>query len=244
MSVTPATASSPSAPANLRATAGNTSVTLNWNASSSGSPTSYRIYRGTKSDGEVTTPVATTNGTTTTFTDTGLKNGTTYFYFVSAANAVGGSPNSNEITAVPVAGGSTPTPTPTATGPVPLSQGKTATASSQENANLAAAKAVDGNTTTRWGSAFSDPQWLQVDLGASHAINRIVLRWEAAYGRAFQLQTSPDGVTWTTIYSTTTGTGGVQDLAVSGNGRYVRMNGTQRATGYGYSLFEFQVYGT
>jgi hypothetical protein len=240
--VTPATASSPSAPTNLRATAGNTSATLTWGASASGSPTSYRIYRGTKSDGEVNTPVGTVTGTS--FTDTGLKNGTTYYYFVSAANAVGGSPNSNEVTVVPVAGGSTPTPTPTATGPVPLSQGKPATASSQENANLAAAKAVDGNTGTRWSSAFSDPQWLQVDLGATHAINRIVLRWEAAYGRAFQLQTSPDGMTWTTIYSTTTGTGGVQDLTVSGNGRFVRMNGTQRATGYGYSLFEFQVYGT
>ena len=92
MTVTPATASVPSGPTNLRATAGNTSVTLSWTGSSSGSPTSYSVYRGTKSDGEAVTPVGTTSGTTKTFTDTGLKNGTTYFYYVQATNAVGGSP--------------------------------------------------------------------------------------------------------------------------------------------------------
>ncbi len=58
MIVTPATASSPSGPTNLRATPGNGGATLTWNASASGSPTSYNIYRGTKSDGEVNTPAA------------------------------------------------------------------------------------------------------------------------------------------------------------------------------------------
>ena len=125
-----------------------------------------------------------------------------------------------------------------------LSQGHPASASSTENAGTPASAAVDGNTGTRWSSAFSDPQWIQVDLGASHSISRVVLNWEAAYARAFQVQTSADGTSWTTISSTTTGTGGVQDLSVSGSGRYVRVNGTQRATQYGYSLWEFQVYGT
>jgi beta-glucanase (GH16 family) len=125
-----------------------------------------------------------------------------------------------------------------------LSQGHPATASSTENATFPASAAVDGNTGTRWSSAFSDPQWLQVDLGATHTVSRVVLNWEPAYARAFQVQTSTNGTTWTTIYSTTTGTGGVQDLTVSGSGRYVRMNGTARATAYGYSLWEFQVYGS
>jgi beta-glucanase (GH16 family) len=125
-----------------------------------------------------------------------------------------------------------------------LSQGRPTTASSTENAGTVAANATDGNNGTRWSSAFSDPQWLQVDLGATHPVNRVVLNWEAAFGRAFQVQTSNDGTTWTTIYSTTTGTGGVQDLAVSGSGRYVRVNGTQRGTQYGYSLWEFQVFGS
>src|ERR1035437_5595237 len=125
-----------------------------------------------------------------------------------------------------------------------LSQGKPATASSTESAAYPAANAVDGNTSTRWSSAFSDPQWLQVDLGASASITQVVLNWEAAYATAFQIQTSPDGTTWTPVYSTTTGTGGIQTLNVTGTGRYVRMYGTVRATPYGYSLWEFSVYTT
>jgi hypothetical protein len=125
-----------------------------------------------------------------------------------------------------------------------LSQGHPATASSTENAAFPAGNAVDGNTGTRWSSAFSDPQWVRVDLGATHSISRVVLNWEAAFGRSYQIQTSPDGNAWTTIFSTTTGDGGIDDLTVTGSGRYVRMNGTARSTVYGYSLWEFQVYGT
>src|ERR1700729_3528279 len=121
---------------------------------------------------------------------------------------------------------------------------KTATASSTENAGTPAADAVDGNTGTRWSSAFSDPQWLEVDLGSSQAICQVTLNWETAYAKAFQIQTSADGTNWTTIYSTTTGTGGTQTLSVTGTGRYIRMYGTARATQYGYSLWEFSVYGS
>ncbi|MER5865193.1 discoidin domain-containing protein [Kitasatospora sp. NPDC002040] len=125
-----------------------------------------------------------------------------------------------------------------------LSQGRPATASSTENGGTPAAAAVDGNTGTRWSSAASDPQWLQVDLGATATLSRVVLSWEAAYAKAYQLQASTDGSTWTTLYSTGTGAGGTENLTVTGSGRYVRVLGTQRATQYGYSLWEFQVYGS
>jgi F5/8 type C domain/Ricin-type beta-trefoil lectin domain len=125
-----------------------------------------------------------------------------------------------------------------------LALGKTATASSTESASYPAPNAVDGNLSTRWSSAFSDPQWLEVDLGSSQSICQVVLNWEAAYGKAFQIQASADGSNWTTVYSTTTGTGGTQTLNVTGTGRYIRMYGTARATPYGYSVWEFQVYAT
>ncbi|WP_201777092.1 discoidin domain-containing protein [Streptacidiphilus neutrinimicus] len=124
-----------------------------------------------------------------------------------------------------------------------LSQGKTATASSVNTGN-AAANAVDGDTGTRWESAWSDPQWLQVDLGASSTISQVVLQWETASAKAYQIQVSEDGSNWTSVYSTTSGPGGTETLNVSGAGRYVRMYGTARNTQYGYSLWEFQVYGT
>jgi hypothetical protein len=237
LTVTPATASVPAGPASLTVTPGNTTAALSWTASGSGSPAAYTIYRGTNSDGEATTPVATTNGTTTTFTDTGLRNGTTYYYNVAASNSTGVSPDSNEVSVTPAAGtGSGGTGTP-------LSQGQPATASSVQGGAFPAANAVDGNTGTRWSSAFSDPQWLQVDLGAPHALTQVILNWESACATAFQLQTSADGTNWTAIYATTAGAGGIQTIPVTGTGRYVRMYGTQRATQYGYSLWEFQIYG-
>ncbi len=100
LTVTPATASVPSGPANLTVTGASGSAKLSWTGSASGNPTSYNIYRGTISDGEAVTPVGTVNGTTTTFTDTGLTNGKTYFYNVAAVNSVGVSPDSNEVSVV------------------------------------------------------------------------------------------------------------------------------------------------
>ncbi len=126
-----------------------------------------------------------------------------------------------------------------------LSQRRTATASSQEGDAYAASAAVDGNLTgTRWASAWSDPQWIQVDLGRSADISRVVLTWEGAYGKAYRIQTSDNGTDWTPLRTVTQGDGGTDDIALSGTGRYVRMLGTERSGGYGYSLWEFQVYGS
>src|SRR4051812_39510802 len=123
-----------------------------------------------------------------------------------------------------------------------LSQGKSAVASSTEG-GFTAALAVDGNTGSRWASNYNNAEWIYVDLGASYAINRVVLNWEAAYGKGYQIQVSDNATNWTTIFTTATGNGAIDDLAVTGTGRYVRLNGVTRGTGYGYSLWEFQVYG-
>jgi hypothetical protein len=131
--------------------------------------------------------------------------------------------------------------TQAACGTTNIALNKPVTVSSTE-AGLTAAAVDDGNTGTRWGSAFSDPQWVQIDLGSTQSVCSVVLRWETAYGKSYQIQTSNDATTWATIYSTTTGVGGVETLSVSGSGRYIRMYGTVRATGYGYSLWEFEVY--
>ena len=124
-----------------------------------------------------------------------------------------------------------------------LSQDHPVFASSIQGYPWAAANAVDGNLTTRWSSAFSDPQWLEVDLGAVYNLHSVVLYWENAYATAFQIQVSDNGSTWTDLYPTISGYEGKQTLPVSGTGRYVRMYGTQRSTQYGYSLYEFQVWG-
>jgi beta-glucosidase len=117
------------------------------------------------------------------------------------------------------------------------------TCSSIEGPNHICSNAVDGDLTTRWSSKFGDPQWIYVDLGAWQRVERMILRWETAYGKAYQIQISDDATDWTDVYSTTVGDGEVDNLDVSCMGRYVRMHGTQRGTGWGNSLWEFEVYG-
>ncbi|MEU4219837.1 DUF1996 domain-containing protein [Actinoplanes sp. NPDC026623] len=125
-----------------------------------------------------------------------------------------------------------------------LSQGRPATASSTESAAFPASNAVDGNAGTRWSSAFSDPQWLQIDLGGTATVSSVALAWETAYSRTFSLQISPNGSAWTDLKTNVAGTGGRQVVAVTGSGRYVRLLSTARATQWGVSLTEFEVYGT
>ncbi|HEV2783393.1 MAG TPA: penicillin acylase family protein [Actinophytocola sp.] len=127
-----------------------------------------------------------------------------------------------------------------------LALGRTATASSTESGlfySLPPRNAVDGNPATRWGSRWSDPQSITVDLGSDRSVGRVILRWEVAYGRAYQIEVSPDGSTWRTVFSTTTGNGAEDNISFTPTqARFVRMTGTQRATRYGYSLWEFEIY--
>jgi endoglucanase Acf2 len=104
----------------------------------------------------------------------------------------------------------------------------------------------DGSLCSGWESTWNaDPQWVYVDLGAASSITQVVLTWDTAYATAFSLQTSNDQVTWTTVYSTTSGTGGTETIGVSGSGRYLRVLGQHRYFAqYGYMLDELQVYGT
>jgi hypothetical protein len=218
-------------PTGVSATAGNAQVALSW--SPAAGATSYNVQSSTTQGGPYTS-IATP--TTTSYTNTGLANGTTYYYVVSATDGVNVSSNSIEVSATPVFSHAN----------LALNQPVTASSYQASSPYCPAIYAVDGNLTTRWASVWTNiPQWIYVDLGATYNITEVELYWEAAYATSFQIQVSPDAATWTPIYSTTTGPGGVQDLTgLSGTGRYVRMYATKRATTYGYSLWEFQVYGS
>jgi hypothetical protein len=128
-----------------------------------------------------------------------------------------------------------------------LSRGRPASASSSSDQSLyPASAAVDGDPATRWASVHADPQWLRVDLGAIAKITSIELAWESgAYATSFKLQVSRDGQVWTTMWSTSAGTGGTRTVDVEASGRYVRMLGSARAnTEDGYSLWDFSVFGS
>jgi fibronectin type 3 domain-containing protein/beta-glucanase (GH16 family) len=100
-----ASGSAPAAPASLTATAGNALATLTWGASSGAS--TYNLYRSTVAGGEGTTPYY-TGISTTAYTNTGLTNGTTYYYMVAAVNSTGTSAQSGQVSATPAASGSAP----------------------------------------------------------------------------------------------------------------------------------------
>jgi cellulose 1,4-beta-cellobiosidase len=95
-----ATATVPAAPAGLTATAGNAQVALSWTASSGA--TGYNVKRATTSGGPYTTVAS--GVTATSYTNTGLTNGTAYYYVVSAVNSAGESANSAQVTATPNGG--------------------------------------------------------------------------------------------------------------------------------------------
>ncbi|MES9525457.1 galactose-binding domain-containing protein [Streptomyces capoamus] len=128
-----------------------------------------------------------------------------------------------------------------------LARGAPATAGSTEWWNpftsYAPGRAVDGDRDTRWASEWSDDQWLRIDLGSVHRVGRVTLDWERAYGKAYSIQLSADGANWRTVWSTTTGDGGLDTARFTGTpARYVRVMGTQRGTGWGYSLREVGVH--
>ena len=60
-----------------------------------------------------------------------------------------------------------------------------------------AKNAVDGDPATRWSSEWSDPQWITVDLGSESEISRVKLSWEKAFARAYRIEVSTDGSTFT-----------------------------------------------
>ncbi len=134
-------------------------------------------------------------------------------------------------------------PQPPGTG---LSEGRPTTASSfqefGDGAPYLPEHATDGDYGTRWASDWSDPQWLRVDLGSVRTFDHVQLAWETSFARSYEIQVSDDGAAWTTVHRVTDGQGGVDSLDVTGTGRYVRMLGTERGTGWGYSLLEFGVY--
>ncbi len=126
-----------------------------------------------------------------------------------------------------------------------LSRGKSVTASSLEDSTFPASYAVDGNGSTRWASSYNDNQYLTVDLGSNKSVTGARISWEAAYASQYQIQVSTDNSTWTTVYENYNSNGGTQEISFNAtNARYVKLYCIRRATEWGFSVYEFEVYGT
>jgi len=131
---------------------------------------------------------------------------------------------------------------------VDLALGRPASASSVQDGNTAAfdpSHAFDGDTiNSRWSSAFSDPQYIYVDLGQAYNLCQVKLFWENAYGTEYTIDgTNDTTLGWTTLAHITGNASLLNTIPVTGNYRFVRMFGIARATGFGYSLAAMQVMG-
>ncbi len=127
-----------------------------------------------------------------------------------------------------------------------LALNKTVAVTSVESQNPAYAGpcAVDGNMGTRWSSAFSDPQAIVVDLGATCYIDDVVLYWEYAYGKEYIIRIADGASPWSDVLHETAGDGGMDLIPVGATASKVMMYGIQRGTQWGYSLWEFVVHGS
>ena len=120
---------------------------------------------------------------------------------------------------------------------------KPISASSIENFEHPAENAVDGSFSTRWSSQFSNPQYIMVDLLDLYHIEVIALAWESAYSSEYTLEVSEDNANWIEIIHDTNANGGNDLFYPEINARYIRVEGLQRATQWGHSLFEIQAFG-
>lgn len=126
---------------------------------------------------------------------------------------------------------------------VNLAEGKPVTVSSVENDSLAGQYAVDGDSNTRWSSAWNDGEWICVDLGKVRRLDAVVIDWEAAYASKYQIYTSLDGVEWgATNAGEANGAGEVVSRA-NVVARYVKVVCKTRGTQYGSSMYELKVFG-
>ncbi len=124
-----------------------------------------------------------------------------------------------------------------------LALGKNATASTYENDSMTAVKAFDGDMNTRWASAWEDNQFIRVNLESVRYINHIVINWEAAYGKSYEIQLSNEGKVWNTKKVITNSDGGIDTVQIGDRAQFVRVVCTERGTNYGFSMFEMAVMG-
>jgi chitodextrinase len=233
----------PAAPGALTVT-GHTSdsVSLSWNtATDSVGVSGYRVLRVS---GSTSTQVGTTGSTS--FTVTGLGASTAYTFDVVAYDAAGNvSQPSNQVTVT--------TDPPSSTTNLALHR---ATSESSHTQTYASGNSTDGDNNTYWESANNAfPQWLQVDLGATTGVKRIVLKLPPATAWATRTQTisvqgGTDAGTSTQLlasagytFDPATGNTATLTLPSTANTRYVRLDFTANNGWPAGQVSEFQVFG-
>lgn len=125
-----------------------------------------------------------------------------------------------------------------------LARDAIASASSTERnllLNLSPGRAIDGKDSTRWASRWGeDDAWFQVEFLSARQVGKVTIEWEKAHAAQYRIQTSLDGRRWRDVAVVGAGNGGLDTVTFAPtSARFVRMQGVERATRYGYSIKEF-----
>jgi hyaluronoglucosaminidase len=123
-----------------------------------------------------------------------------------------------------------------------LARAGRASSSSDETPDFPAAAVADGDPRTRWSSPVEDGAWVQVRLAEPARVGEVALAWESAYAKRYRVQVSADGRRWRTAAAVDDGGGGRESVRMDERAvRYVRVQGVERATEFGYSLYAVEV---
>lgn len=108
--------------------------------------------------------------------------------------------------------------------------------------------AIDGDSATRFASAYNDPEWWMIDFGEVRKVGAAIIYFEAAYSTEFYFEVSTDGENWTEVARVTDNTTSGADVPVEvrfdaqHDAQYVRYTGVSRGTTYGHSFWELELY--
>jgi len=205
-------ATAPTTPRSLAAAAGLNEATLTWAApvSDGGSPiTGYKVYRATSAGAET---LLSTVGVVLSYTDPGLTSGQAYYYEVSAVNAVGEGPKSNEASATPTAPPDTTPPTITITSPANNTEVSSTivTVSGTAADNVAVAKVEVSTDGVTWTTASGTTVW-NADVTLHLGSNTIYVRAADAAGNRATTRI-------TVVVTSTTGASGLPLPLIAGLG--------------------------
>ncbi|WP_411069414.1 beta-N-acetylglucosaminidase domain-containing protein [Streptomyces sp. cmx-4-25] len=124
-----------------------------------------------------------------------------------------------------------------------LARTATASSSGDETPDFPASSAADGDPATRWSSPAEDGAWWQLELPAPARIGRVVLHWQDAYASRYRVQVSADGRVWRTAATVAEGRGGRESVRMdAADTRFLRVQGEERGTRFGYSLWSVETY--
>ncbi|MFH8450573.1 beta-N-acetylglucosaminidase domain-containing protein [Streptomyces fungicidicus] len=129
------------------------------------------------------------------------------------------------------------------TGGPDLARTGRASSSADETPDFPASAANDGDPGTRWSSPVEDDAWWQVELARPVRLGKVALHWQEAHPSAYRVEVSADGRTWRTAATVQGSRGGRETVRMDEPGvRHVRVQGEERATRYGYSLWSVEAY--